>query len=135
MVSGCPQTFNLEMVCRVRFPVLRESEATLHLRDKREEGCNCKSQYHCLVTKHMFENVLVAEDHEIANLSLRRTLDDLNVSRPDYAYYCDIALSKIKKALQTGQPYNLLVTDLYFEAEGSIQQLPDGAGLIKEAKV
>jgi len=83
----------------------------------------------------MFENVLVAEDHEIANLSLRRTLEDLNVSRPDYAYYCDIALSKIKKALQTGQPYNLLVTDLYFEAEGSIQQLPDGAGLIKEAKV
>ncbi|MGZ3813587.1 MAG: response regulator [Mucilaginibacter sp.] len=82
----------------------------------------------------MFENVLIAEDHEIANLSLRRTLEDLNISPPDYVYYCDLALSKIKKALHNGRPYDLLVTDLYFEVDGSAQQLPDGAELIKAAK-
>jgi len=82
----------------------------------------------------MFENVLIAEDHEIANLSLRRTLEDLHISPPDYAYYCNHTLSKIKKALQNGKPYDLLVTDLYFEPDGSSQQFPDGAELIKTAK-
>lgn len=83
----------------------------------------------------MFENVLIAEDQEIANLSLRRTLEELAIPSPDYAHYCDQALSKIKMALQDGRPYDLLVTDLYFEAENSGEQLPDGAGLIREAKV
>jgi two-component system capsular synthesis response regulator RcsB len=82
----------------------------------------------------MFENVLIAEDHESVNLSLRRTLEDLQITRFDYAYYCDQALSKIKKALQIGQPYDLLITDLYFEIDGSSEQLFEGPDLIKEAK-
>jgi two-component system capsular synthesis response regulator RcsB len=77
----------------------------------------------------LFEKVLVAEDQEIANLSLRRTLEDLDIPRPDYAYYCDLALAKLQKA-----PYDLLITDLYFETDGNPQQLPDGAALIKAAK-
>jgi len=83
----------------------------------------------------MFEHVLIAEDHEIANLSLRRTLEDLQIPSPDYAHYCDQALSKVKKAIQNGRPYNLLVTDLYFESEDSAKQLPDGAELIRAAKM
>lgn len=82
----------------------------------------------------MFKNVLIAEDHEIANLSLRRTLEELHIPSPDYAHYCDQALAKIKKALQDGHPHDLLVTDLYFEADGSAEQLPDGADLVKEAR-
>ncbi|MFB9843993.1 response regulator [Mucilaginibacter ginsenosidivorans] len=82
----------------------------------------------------MFEHVLVAEDHEIANLSLRRTLEGLHIPSPDHAHYCDQALSKVKKALQNGQPYDLLVTDLYFEADGSAQQLPEGVELIRAAR-
>ncbi|HKG06336.1 MAG TPA: response regulator [Pedobacter sp.] len=82
----------------------------------------------------MFEKVLVAEDHEMMNQSLRRTLEDLQIPAPDHAYYCDITLSKLKKALQIGQPYDLLVTDLYFEVDGSTESLPDGIELIRAAK-
>jgi two-component system capsular synthesis response regulator RcsB len=82
----------------------------------------------------MFERVLVAEDQEMMNLSLRRTLEDLQLPWPDYAFYCDLAFSKIKKALTEGAPYELLVTDLYFEVDGSAEQKLDGTELIKNAK-
>jgi DNA-binding NarL/FixJ family response regulator len=81
-----------------------------------------------------FENILVAEDHEIANLSLRITLEELQLARPQHAYYCEIALAMIRKAHQDQRPYDLLVTDLYFEADGSAKQKPDGMELIKAAK-
>lgn len=81
-----------------------------------------------------FEKILVAEDQEMANISLRRTLEDHQLPAPQYAYYCDHALTLLKIALKDKQPYDLLVTDLYFEDEGSGKQLPDGKELIKTAK-
>jgi len=81
-----------------------------------------------------FENVLIAEDHEVANLSLRLTLQDLHVARYDHAYYCDLALSMIRKAIQETRPYDLLVTDLYFEIDGTAKQRPDGYELILSAR-
>lgn len=82
----------------------------------------------------MFEHVIIAEDHEIANISLRKTLEDIGIPKPDYAFFCDLTLSKIRKALSDNKPYDLLITDLYFEPEGSTRQLPDGAALVKLAK-
>lgn len=82
----------------------------------------------------MFEHVIIAEDHEIANISLRKTLEDIGIPNPDYAFFCDLTLAKIRKALANHQPYDLLITDLYFEPEGSTRQLPDGAALVKLAK-
>jgi two-component system capsular synthesis response regulator RcsB len=82
----------------------------------------------------MFEKVLVAEDQEIANLSLRITLQELHISKPDFAHYCDHALTMIRTALAGGKPYDLLVTDLSFETEEGAEQLADGAALIKAAK-
>jgi two-component system capsular synthesis response regulator RcsB len=82
----------------------------------------------------MFEKVIIAEDHEIANLSLRRTLEELDIPWPDHAYYCDFTLAKIQKAQDIGQPYDLLITDLSFEVDGNTQQLADGAALIRAAK-
>jgi len=81
-----------------------------------------------------FENILVAEDHEVANLSLRITLESMRLAAPKYAYYCETALAMIRKARQEQKPYDLLVTDLYFEADGSAKQKPDGMELIKAAK-
>ncbi len=81
-----------------------------------------------------FEHILVAEDHEIANLSLRITLEDLQLTRPQHAYYCEIALSMIKKSGLDQRPYDLLITDLYFETDGSAKQEPDGMELIKAAR-
>jgi DNA-binding NarL/FixJ family response regulator len=83
----------------------------------------------------VFEKIIIAEDQDIANLSLRRTLEELDISISDYAYYCDFTFAMIQKALEIGNPYDLLITDLSFEADGNIQQLADGAALIRAAKV
>jgi DNA-binding NarL/FixJ family response regulator len=82
-----------------------------------------------------FENILVAEDQEVANLSLRITLQDMHLAPPRHAYYCDTALAMIRKARHDQRPFDLLVTDLYFEADNSAKQKPDGIELIKAAKI
>jgi len=81
-----------------------------------------------------FENILVVEDQEMANLSLRITLETLHLPRPLHSYHANHAISLLKKALSEDHPYDLLVTDLYFEDEGTAKQLPDGAELIRAAK-
>lgn len=81
-----------------------------------------------------FEKILVAEDQQMANLSLRITLEDLELPKPQYAYYCDDAFKLISIACRDGRPYDLLATDLYFEADTMKQQLANGMELIKAAK-
>jgi DNA-binding NarL/FixJ family response regulator len=82
----------------------------------------------------MFKRVLIAEDHESANISVQKTLQELQVAGVDYAYYCDDALLRIRKAVQAGEPYELLITDLSFEEDGRVQALPDGPALIRAAR-
>jgi len=82
----------------------------------------------------MFEKVLIAEDHESANISVRKTLEDLGVAKAQYVYYCDDALTWMQNALKNSQPYDLLITDLYFEEDYSKQKLDGGADLIKAIK-
>lgn len=82
----------------------------------------------------MFKRVLIAEDHESANISVQKTLQDLEVAEVDYAYYCDDALLRIRKALQADDPYELLITDLSFEEDGRVQVLGDGPALIGAAR-
>lgn len=81
------------------------------------------------------KKVLIAEDHESANLSVRKTLEELGVPDPHHVYYCDDALLKIQKGVQDRDPYDLLITDLYFEEDHSRQQLLDGSALIQAARV
>jgi two-component system capsular synthesis response regulator RcsB len=81
-----------------------------------------------------FENILVVEDQEMANLSLRITLEGLALPSPFYSYHTDHAITLLKKALSGNRPYDLLITDLYFEDEGTAKQLPDGMELIRTAK-
>ncbi|QJD95715.1 response regulator transcription factor [Mucilaginibacter robiniae] len=78
----------------------------------------------------MFENVLIAEDHESASISVRKTLNDLQVPSPRYAYYCDDALEQIKQRIAQNRPFDLLITDLYFEEDQQKQSLSDGMALI-----
>ena len=82
----------------------------------------------------MINKVLIAEDHESANLSVQKTLEDLSVIDPDHVYYCDDALLKIQKGVQVGRPYDLLITDLYFEVDHARQNLSGGAALIAAAR-
>lgn len=82
----------------------------------------------------MITKVLIAEDHESANISVQRTLEELAINDISYAYYCDDALTKIVNAVKSGNPFDLLVTDLYFEPDGNKQVLPGGTELITAAR-
>lgn len=82
----------------------------------------------------MFKKVLIAEDHEIANISVQKTLHDLGIEETKYVFYCDHALTWVKTALRDGVPYDLLITDLQFEDDDSPQQIKGGLELVKAVK-
>jgi len=82
----------------------------------------------------MIDKVIIAEDQESANLSVQRTMEELQIVQSDYVYYCDDALNKILAAKQNGRPYDLLITDLYFEDDGTFQKIGGGFDLIRSAR-
>jgi two-component system capsular synthesis response regulator RcsB len=82
----------------------------------------------------MFKSVLIAEDQEMTSISVRRTLEDLNVPKTLYTYYCDDALMHIKKHLSSDEPFDLLITDLSFEEDHRKQQIPGGKELIEAVR-
>ncbi len=84
----------------------------------------------------MFKKVLIAEDHEMTNFSVQRTLTELGIANDtrNYVYYCDHALMRIQKGLQENAPYELLITDLSFIDDGTQQKISKGSELIKVAK-
>ena len=83
----------------------------------------------------MFKKVLIVEDHESASISVQKSLTDLGINHDyrDYVYYCDDALSRIRKAISEKEPYELMITDISFENE-IVQEIPGGMELIKAVK-
>ncbi|MCP9752368.1 helix-turn-helix domain-containing protein [Ferruginibacter sp. HRS2-29] len=82
----------------------------------------------------MIEKVIIAEDHESSNLSVQKVMEDLRILQSDYFYYCDDALNRIKVAKNADKPYEVLITDLYFDDDGTSQTIKDGFELIKAAR-
>lgn len=82
----------------------------------------------------MIKKVLIAEDHESANISVRKTLEDLGISQFMYTYYCDDAFLQIQKSFEENHPFELLITDLSFEDDGRPQKIADGIELIKAVR-
>ncbi|RZK50661.1 MAG: response regulator transcription factor [Pedobacter sp.] len=82
----------------------------------------------------MFEKVLVVEDHQTSSKAVAKIIEDLKIPFCEYLYYCDDALIRIKKELQTGQPFDLLITDISFIEDHRPQKLKSGLELIKAAK-
>jgi two-component system capsular synthesis response regulator RcsB len=82
----------------------------------------------------MFQNVLIAEDHQSMKLSIEQTLRNLGIAGQKYAYYCDDALLLLKHHAQEGNPFDLLITDLSFDKDHREQKITTGAGLIEAAK-
>jgi DNA-binding NarL/FixJ family response regulator len=78
----------------------------------------------------MITKVLIAEDHESANISIQKTLEDLSIIDIEYVYYCDDALHRISQKAGTGKSYDLLITDLHFEPDERKLTLTGGADLI-----
>lgn len=82
----------------------------------------------------MIQKVLIAEDHESANISVQKTLEAIGIINPHYAYYCDDALLKIRKAIQCNDSYDLLITDLHFEEDHRAQNIRNGISLIEAVR-
>lgn len=82
----------------------------------------------------MITRVLIAEDHESANISVQKTLEELGIVYVDYVYYCDDAFERIHKTNRTAHSYDLLITDLYFEADHRAQKINGGIELISAIK-
>jgi two-component system capsular synthesis response regulator RcsB len=85
----------------------------------------------------MFKKVLIAEDQDLLNISLRNTLKELGITQDnrDYVSYCDDALKRVKKAIQEGNPYELLITDLSFVPDSNLQEISSGIELIKAVRI
>lgn len=82
----------------------------------------------------MISKVIIAEDHESANLSVKKTIEEFKIADYDYVFYCDDAYNKIQLANQKGEPYDLLITDLAFDADGTPQKINNGYELIRAVR-
>jgi DNA-binding NarL/FixJ family response regulator len=54
----------------------------------------------------------------------------MGIADPHYVYYCDDALARVQKAMETCEPYDLLITDLYFDVDHRVPKITDGVALI-----
>lgn len=82
----------------------------------------------------MFRKILIAEDHEVINLSVQRTVKELEIPTVDQVFYCDDALEKVKKSLREDDPYDLIITDLYYDEDHHPQNLKNGKEMIAAIK-
>jgi len=81
----------------------------------------------------MFGKILIAEDHESSNFSVRKIAEELQIPNIYHCFYCDDAVAQIKKSLSS-QPYELLITDLSFEEDERKQLIQNGRELIKACR-
>lgn len=82
----------------------------------------------------MFSKVLIAEDYESFNISVKNTLDELKIVDIHQVYYCDDAISKAKRSMLDGEPFQLLITDLSFEEDYREQNIKTGKELVMEIR-
>ena len=79
----------------------------------------------------MFKKVLIAEDMDFINSGIKSQLANLGIAQIEYVQYCDEALLKLKSARLNNAPFDLLISDLSFEADYLEQKITSGDELIK----
>jgi len=82
----------------------------------------------------MFKKILIAEDIDSIGLGLSTILEKFHNAEIVHAKYCDEAILKIRKANLDQVPFDLLITDLSFEADHRPTTLPGGEDLIKAVR-
>ncbi|MGS2765072.1 response regulator [Sinomicrobium sp. M5D2P9] len=82
----------------------------------------------------MFSKVIIAEDQDDINKGVYTTLCELGISEIEQTQYCDDAFIKVKKAAMDGQPYDLLITDLFFREDHRYQKYTSGDSLANALK-
>lgn len=83
----------------------------------------------------MFQKVLIAEDQHTIHKGLEATLKELNIVEVQSVQYCDDALLKLKAALQSPNPFELLITDLSFKDDHRERNLFSGEDLIEAVRI
>ncbi|RZJ68336.1 MAG: response regulator transcription factor [Flavobacterium sp.] len=82
----------------------------------------------------MFKKVLVAEDFDGYNIAVAEALKALEITNTDHAPWCDEALLKMVRALEDGNAFDLLVSDLSFKPDHRTAKLTGGEELIAAAR-
>ncbi|MCP4883346.1 MAG: response regulator transcription factor [Flavobacteriales bacterium] len=77
----------------------------------------------------MFKKVIVAEDQDDINKGVVASLQELEVPEIQHVQYCDDAYLRIKRAAMDNKPFELLITDLSFNADHREQKLSSGEDL------
>ncbi|WP_456422946.1 response regulator [Lutibacter sp.] len=83
----------------------------------------------------MFKKILIAEDMDFINSGIKSELLKLGIQQIANVQYCDEALLKLKRADLENNPFDLLISDLSFEANYHKQKITNGTELIKEARL
>ena len=78
----------------------------------------------------MFNKTLVVEDFDSVSTTMINAVKELSIPEIHLAKYCDEAHLKIKKALLSGNPYDLLICDLSFKNDHFKNKLNTGEELI-----
>lgn len=102
--------------------------------DSVEVSINFGNTLDTLISLTMFKKVLIVEDEEMIGMSLTRTVEQQGITDITYTSYCDDALMFLRKAKESGNAFDLLITDLSFEPDHREQRLSGGTELIRAAK-
>ncbi|WP_298539505.1 DNA-binding response regulator [uncultured Aquimarina sp.] len=83
----------------------------------------------------MFKRIIIAEDSDSDNLGIVSSISTSTEATVDNTQSCDKTLSKIKEAIQKGEPYDLLISDLSFNLDARIShKITSGKQLIATVK-
>ncbi len=79
----------------------------------------------------MIQKAILNEDHQIMNVGIQKTLNELGVKKIENSFDCLSAYNKIKTALRENTPFQLLITDLHFGKRSGKIGLRNGFDLIQ----
>lgn len=82
----------------------------------------------------MFSKVLISDDLGSINQGVTAALEGLGIKNVQQVQYCDDAYLKIKSALDQGNAFDLLITDLSFKTDHRSQNYSSGEALVKHLK-
>lgn len=83
----------------------------------------------------MFKKVLIAEDFQDTNQGISEMLrDTLHIPVLQDELYCDKAYNRLKYAVTKKEPFELLITDLFFKGDHVQRKLTSGLQLIAAAR-
>lgn len=79
----------------------------------------------------MFKKILIIEDIDSINFGITAVLEKHFTVEVHCSKYCDEGLLKVKKAIQDGTPFDLIITDLSFKEDYREAKITTGEDLIK----